>query len=99
MIIGLDGVDFEANQENAAIFTGETMLNGIYVDLDDDYIFLPDNEEYIPNYVDVASSLVDEGVPVYDLEAYDPNQQPFCFIINAMCRMFRNEIENGIPAE
>lgn len=99
MKIKLDTMEFEATPANAAIFTGDTMLTGVYVDMDDDYVFLPDNEDYIPNYSELALSLVNEGVPVYDLQTYDPNAQPFCFIINALCRMFRNEIENGIPAE
>lgn len=94
MKIGLDDIEFEATPANAAIFTGDTMLSGVYIDLDDDYVFLPQNEEYIPNYPEIALSLKYEGVPVYDLQTYDPDAQPFCFIINALCRMFRNEIDN-----
>lgn len=94
MKIGLNDKTFEATPANAIIFTGDTMLCGVYIDLDDDYVFLPHNEEYIPNYPEIALGLKHEGVAVYDLQAYDPNAQPFCFIINALCRMFRNEIDN-----
>lgn len=94
MRIAIDTAEFEATPANTAIFTGDTMLSGVYVDLVDDYVFLPKNEEYIPNYPEIALSLKYEGIPVYDLQAYDPNAQPFCFIINALCRMFRNEIDN-----
>lgn len=94
MRIAIESTEFEATPENAAIFTGDTMLSGVYVDLDDDYVFLPHNEEYIPNYAELALTLRHEGVPVYDLKTYDPESVPFCFIINALCRMFRNEIDN-----
>lgn len=101
MRIGIDEYDFEATPANTVIFTGDSMLAGVYCDLDDDYVFLPHNEEYIPNYPEIALTLMYEGVEVHELGGYDPNAQPFCFIINALCRMFRNEIENtyGTSAE
>lgn len=95
MKLELNSQSFEATPANSVIFLSEeTLLAGIYVDLDDDYVFLPQNEDYIPNYPEIALTLKYEGVPVYDLQTYDPNAQPFCFIINALCRMFRNEIDN-----
>lgn len=95
MKIGLDHVEFEATPENTVIFLGEeTLLAGIYTDLDDDYIFLPFNEDYIPNFGEIALQLKHEGVAVHMLREYDPEAQPFCFIISALCRMFRNEIDN-----
>lgn len=92
MIIGINGCEIEATPANAAIFTGETLLNGIYVDQDDDYVFIP--EEVINNYVQVIEVMESENIPIYELATYDPEAQPFCFMINGLCRVFACEIED-----
>lgn len=93
MLIGLSGGEYEARPENAAIFEGKTLINGLYVDLDDDYLYIPNEPGYIPKYSQVREQAVAEGIPVYNLDSYDPESSPFCFIINAMCRLFRDEID------
>lgn len=90
-MIGINGCEIEATPANAAIFTGETLLNGIYVDQDDDYVFIP--EEVINNYVQVIEVMESENIPIYELATYDPEAQPFCYMINGLCRVFRLEIE------
>ena len=96
MIIGINGCEIEATPANTAIFTGETLLNGIYVDADDDYLFIPQDLEAVTNYPELALSLKFEGVPVYDLQGYDPEDQPYCFMINALCRVFACEINDTL---
>lgn len=98
MIIGINGSEVEATPENAVIFTGETMMNGIYVDGEDDYLFIPEDLEAVTNYPEIALTLKFEGIPVYDLDEYDPTAQPFCFMINALCRVFRCEIDDTFNA-
>lgn len=90
MRIDVHGLEINVTPENSAIFTGTTLLNGLYVDMDDDYVFIP---EELPKYPEVALTAKSEGVPVYQLESYDPEATPFVFIINALCRVFREEIE------
>lgn len=90
MLISVNDIEYEANCENSAIFTGTTLLNGMYTDLDDDYVFIP---EELDNYPELATKAEDESIPVYELSEYDPNSPPFCFIINALCRVFRQEVD------
>lgn len=92
MIINITGLEYTANPENSAVFRGETMMNGMYTDLDDDYAFIP---QELPDYDLVVVQAVEEGIPIYDLVEYDPQKPPYCFIINALCRVFRDEIEHG----
>lgn len=91
MRISVLGMEYEATPANTVIFTGTTLLNGVYSDLDDDYVFLP--EYAVDGYSDVVDLLVGEHITVYDMESYDPTAQPFCFMINGLCRVFRSEIE------
>lgn len=90
MKINVHGRDVEATPENSAIFTGSTLLNGMYTDLDDDYVFIP---EELDSYPELALTAKYESIPVYDIKCYDPTSPPFCFMINALCRMFREEVE------
>jgi hypothetical protein len=97
MIIGINGGEVEATPANTAIFTGKTLLNGIYIDIEpDDYLFIPQDLEAVTNYPEVALSLKYEGVAVHELIAYDPESEPFCFMINALCRVFQAEIEDTL---
>lgn len=96
MIIGINDSEVDATPENSVIFVGETLLNGVYVDDDDDYLFIPEDLEAVINYPELALALKYEGVPVYELEEYDPFSPPFCFIINALCRVFQAEIEDTL---
>lgn len=98
MLIGLSGGEYEATPENATIFEGNTLINGLYIDLDDDYLYIPNEPDYIPKYAEVRKQAVAEGIPVYKLDSYDPEAAPFCFIINAMCRLFRDEVD-CLPTE
>jgi hypothetical protein len=91
MRIEVNNCEYEANTENTAIFTGSTLLNGIYTDLDDDYVFIPENDSQ--EYANVVVRLVQEDITAYRMDGYDPNAQPFCFIISALCRQFRNELD------
>jgi hypothetical protein len=93
MILEFRGGRIEATPENSAIFIGKTLLNGMYVDLDDDYLFLPADPEVIECYEELKVQAAQEGIPVYELDSYDPESPPFCFCINALCRVFREEVE------
>jgi hypothetical protein len=99
MILELKGEHYDLNRENTVIFTGETLLNGSFTDMDDDYLFLPNDPEIIPGYQEVEDALIAEGVTVYELDEYDPTAQPFCFIINALCRVFRSELDVVLTEE
>jgi hypothetical protein len=96
MRIGIDNCEYEANAENTAIFVGTTLLNGVYTDLDDDYVFIPENDSQ--DYANVVVRLVQEGVTAYRMDGYDSNSEPFCFIINSLCRAFKKELD-GLKIE
>ena len=93
MILDFKNQEIEATPKNAAIFTGRTLLNGMYVDMDTDYLFLPADEQVITTYPEVKKQAIEEGIPVYEIITYDPEEAPFCFVINALCRVFRHEID------
>jgi hypothetical protein len=84
-------MEFEATPANTVIFTGTTLLNGIYTDLGEDYVFLP--EFAVTDYPEVAAQLEQEHIAVYEMDSYDPNAAPFCFMINGLCRVFRCELD------
>lgn len=92
MRIEVDNAIFEANSGNTHIFLGKTMLSGVYVDLDDDYVFIPENDSQ--DYANVVVHLVEEGVIPETLKSYNPNAEPYCFIINSLCRAFRKELDD-----
>lgn len=100
MIIELSSGEFEVTPKNGAFFRGNTLINCLYVDFPDDYIVIPKDENVTPAYENVYEQGIKEGIPVYDLHDYDPEAFPICFIINAYCRLFRDEInqitEKGI---
>lgn len=48
MIFSVHGEEFEATPENAAVFTGTTLIKGLYIDYPDTYLFIPDDPEIIP---------------------------------------------------
>jgi len=91
MRVHINELEYEANEGNTVIFTGETMLSGIYTDIDDDYVFVP--EGVMTNYSEVTQLMTEQNIPVYELDSYDPEAQPFCFMINALCRIFRQELD------
>lgn len=93
MIFSVHGEEFEATPENAAVFTGTTLIKGLYIDYPDTYLFIPDDPEIIPEFEEIAVQAELSGIPRYELESYDPEAQPFCFIINALCRVFRGEVD------
>ena len=91
MNLNIHGECYEARPDNTIIFVGDTLIQGVYLDLDAEYLFVPD--EAVDNYDAVLERLVDENIPVWDLQTYDPEDEPFIFIINAMCRYFAREID------
>jgi hypothetical protein len=91
MRIESNNCEYEANAANTTIYTGETLINSVYTDLDDDYSVIPENTSQ--DYVNVLVRLIQEGVTAYRVESYDPNAEPFCFIINGICRAFRKELD------
>jgi len=93
MIIESKSGDLEATPKNAIIITGDNLINGLYVDNDDDYLFVPDDPEIVPFYQELKEQGIAEGITVCEVLSYDPEAQPFCFIINALCRVFREEVE------
>ena len=94
MFLNIHGENYEIDQDNAIYFTGDTLIEGLYVDVsEDDYLFIPSEaveEEVLPDLLD---SLTQERIHVVDLVYYDPEEPPFCFIINALCRYFAREID------
>lgn len=91
MYLNVHGEKFEINDENAVLYTGDTLINGVYADYNTEYLFIPLEAIEEP---DVLLDIVEEeGVPVVELYRYDPEDEPFCFIINALCRYFRREID------
>jgi hypothetical protein len=91
MRIGVDNAEFDATPENTKIFTGSTLINSIYVDFPEDYVVIPPESD---GYDDVVLALIEEGIESEEVHRYDPNAQPFCFIINALCRTFRKELDD-----
>lgn len=93
MYVNIDGEKYEFRDDNTIVYLGDTLIHGIYVDLpDEEYIFLP--TEVISDLEGVLDSLEEENIPVVELRKYDPDEEPFCFIINALCRYFRREVDS-----
>lgn len=94
MYLNIQGEQYEVSKDNSIMFIGDTLIHGLYVDVDeDDYFFLPTEamgEDEVEPFLD---ALEEEGVYISDLLEYDPEAAPFCFIINALCRYFGREIE------
>ena len=91
MYVNIHGNKFELNSDNSTYYTGETLIEGLYIDLDDDYIFIPTESMADPEAV--LDIVEDECIPVSEIVSYDPNADPFKYIINAMCRYFAEEID------
>lgn len=92
LFLNVNGECYEAGPDNTIIFAGDTLITGVYLDLpEDQYLFIPD--DVCTDYESVLERLIDEDVPIWDLQTYDPEEEPFIYIINAMCRLFAKEVE------
>ena len=82
---GRDGFEYNANATNSLIFCYENeMMNGLYIDMDDDYAFISADEEFYP---ELALTAVSEGIRVIDVEQFDEVDAPHCWILNALGRL------------
>ncbi len=94
MHIEAKNCEFDATPDNAVLIIGTTLLNSIYVDMQDDYFVIP----AVPNrdYIQLAVALHNEGVPTLrvDRDEYDPTAEPFVHVINGLCRAFGKELDN-----
>ncbi len=92
MFVNIHGEQYEFRDDNSIFYLGDTLIHGIYADLEEDeYVFIP--TEVIGNIEQVLDAAEDEGIPLVELLQYDPEEEPFRFIINALCRFFRREVE------
>lgn len=82
---------YEATPDNSCIFEGTTLIQGIFIDLEENYLFLP--TEILDNSQELYREAQEEGIAYHTLLDYDPEAEPFVYIINAMCRMFAREVE------
>jgi hypothetical protein len=79
-----DGSQYEANPTNSIVLCYENdMMNGLYIDMDDDYAFVSADEEFYP---ELALTAVHEGILVVDVESFDAEDAPHCWVINALVR-------------
>jgi hypothetical protein len=93
MFVNILGEHYEFRDDNSVVYLGETLIHGIYADLpDEQYIFIP--SECIDDFEVVTSLVEADGIPVVELRRYDPEEEPFRFIINALCRYFSREVDN-----
>jgi hypothetical protein len=98
MYVNIFGERYEFDKDNTMYFTGETLIHGLYADInEDDYLYVPTDLMEHPE--EILDAIVDERIPVIDLVYYDPEEPPFCFIINAMCRLFSHEIDEVCDGE
>jgi hypothetical protein len=85
MIVVVNNSEFEAHPENAAVIRcTNDMMNGFFVDYPDTYAFIPAETD---GYELIFDHAVDEGIPVYDIEAYNPDMEPFKWIVNCLARL------------
>jgi hypothetical protein len=98
MYVNILGDTYEFNAENTIYFTGETLIDGVYADInEDDYVFIPTEAMDDPELI--LNTIIEEQIRVVDLVYYDPEAEPFCFIINALCRYFGREIDEVCDGE
>ncbi len=85
MKISYNEVDYDVTQDNAAVLTyPNDMMNGIYIDLDDSYMFI---SSFSADYEALAEDAVASGV--YEIEVnddFDPEETPHCYVINSLAR-------------
>lgn len=91
MRIEVDNASYDAVAENTVVYIGNTLLNSIYTDLDEDYSVIP----AIPSkgYAQLVIELQRQGVPIERVTEYDPTAEPYVYIINGLCRAFRSELD------
>jgi hypothetical protein len=94
MYLNIQGECYEVTKDNSIMFIGETLIHGLYADVgEDDYFFIPTEAMDEDAVEPLLDALEEEGVKIADLLEYDPEAEPFRYIINALCRYFGREIE------
>lgn len=85
MRILISNGEVEANSDNSYIITAQNdMLNGLFVDRDEEYTFIPEDTE---GYPELALTAVGEGITVLDVQSYDATAEPWIWVINSLARM------------
>jgi len=99
MRIEVDNAEYEATPTNTIIFIGETLINGIYTDLDPepDYVMIPATPT--TGYIQLATNLYQEGIPAVRIDSYDPNADPYVHMIAGICRAFRHELDRLVVGD
>lgn len=82
----------ELDVEHSYILTGHGIMDGVYVDTPTDYGFV---DEGSPYYEDTMLWALDLGIVQrpFNPETFDANTEPYCYVINALCKRFRSELD------
>jgi hypothetical protein len=65
-------------------------MDGLYVDLDDDYCFIP---KFVPGYVEVETIAMGIGIPQVEVSVVDLTEAPHCWVVNALARCVVGQFE------
>lgn len=100
MIIDTGANQYEATNDNAVYMRyPNNMMNGLYVDMDDEYLFLSEHSEFF-NTVITAALL--QGIPTVEVSGYHAAEPPHCYVIASLGRFVASsaeEISDGTHTE
>ena len=92
MNMEVNGNEHEVNNKNTVIlYYPNDILNGMYVNLCTNYMFVPESHDAFP---DVRAAVMDEGVTEVDIPAgFNPEVSPHKWVIEAVGRLVVEEAE------
>lgn len=92
MRINLKGIgSYDATPENAYILEyPNDFMNGLFVDLDDDYFFVP---SFVPGYVEVETQALGIGIPKIEIVEYNLSEPPHLWVASALGRCVVGQFE------
>lgn len=101
MIIDNGKNQYQATAENAVYyrFPKNDILNGLYLDLDEDYLFISQHSEFF-NRIITAALL--EGIPNKPVHEFNPDEAPYIYMISHLGRFVATsaeDISHGVQPE
>lgn len=88
----------ELDVERSFILTGHGIMDGVYIDTPTDYGFVPEDAE---EYEGMMLWALDEGIVQrpFNPATFDPNTEPYCYVINALCKRFKGELDTIVVGD
>lgn len=95
MIINNGELELTPNNSYIVSYPND-ILDGVYIDNDDNYAFISAHMEGYPELLD---ALDDECVGSVTFERIQPSEEPTCYIIEAIGKLMVKELEDMLEDE